>query len=329
MNATRTAEFAGVDPRSLRHWLRTALLAVPGGGERGRPFRFNFNTAVQAFAVGFLRSRRVPWRKVRSAIRRLGAYDFEAQTAAVGESALSGRELEAMAAEGAWLVTNQVDGVAVVQTSQEAAKYASPGNPPISIVMLRAHWTAMERGAQASGLPPSLNAATWGGFGFGSRASSAVVGRDVSRVWAGDLDEIARDVLGCARRVHAELGPGMAESAYGLALTEEFRFARLGFVPDWTSDVRYRGRKLEAAISADFLVADKLIVELKVVERIRPLHEAEARNIVRHTGLPVMLINFDVEDVAQGVRTFMSDARQGDGPEKIEPVRRPEESDVP
>ena len=89
------------------------------------------------------------------------------------------------------------------------------------------------------------------------------------------FDEISNKVIGCAIEVHRSLGPGLLESTYEQCLAREMDFSGIAFKLQSPLPVEYKGIKLDCGYRVDMLIEDKLIVELKSVEKTLPIHEAQ------------------------------------------------------
>jgi GxxExxY protein len=121
-----------------------------------------------------------------------------------------------------------------------------------------------------------------------------------------DYDELSGKVIGCAIEVHRHLGPGLLESAYERCLSFELLANNLHHSVQKALPIKYKNVPLDCDYRIDLLVEDKLIVELKSVERILPIHEAQILTYMRladiHTGL---LINFNVPLLKEGIKRFI------------------------
>ncbi len=116
------------------------------------------------------------------------------------------------------------------------------------------------------------------------------------------LDGITRAIIGAAIDVHRALGPGLLESAYEACLA--FEIADLGLRVDRQRPlpVRYRNIELEAGYRLDLLVEDSVVVELKAVDAVIPLHKTQLLTYLKLSGLNVgLLINFNVKVLKTGV----------------------------
>lgn len=117
---------------------------------------------------------------------------------------------------------------------------------------------------------------------------------------------ITETVIKAAMRVHSELGPGLLESAYSACLRYEFEQAEIRYEPQVPLPLRYRGVRLDAGYRLDFLVEDTVIVELKAVEAVLPLHRAQLLSYLRLSGRPVgLLLNFNVPRMALGIHRMV------------------------
>jgi GxxExxY protein len=123
------------------------------------------------------------------------------------------------------------------------------------------------------------------------------------------LDHWSEPVIGAAIEVHRTLGPGLLKSVYEVALCEELRLRKIPFERQKGVPIRYRGLILDPGFRLDLLIGDELILELKSVERIHELHEAQLLTYLRLANKPVgLLINFDVPILKRGIRRFVNNA---------------------
>lgn len=120
-----------------------------------------------------------------------------------------------------------------------------------------------------------------------------------------ELDDLAHRVIGAAIEVHRALGPGFLESTYTKAMTIELRYREIACIRESPIKLRYRGELLgEGRI--DLLVADKLIVELKAVEKLAPIHEAQVISYLKASKLSLgLLINFNVPILKDGIKRII------------------------
>jgi GxxExxY protein len=109
-------------------------------------------------------------------------------------------------------------------------------------------------------------------------------------------------VIGAALKVHNALGPGLLESAYDACLFHELKQAGLHFEHEVHLPVVYEGVQLATAFRVDYIVEKCLIVELKCVERVLPVHRAQVLSYLKLTALPLgLLLNFNVPYLRQGI----------------------------
>ena len=118
--------------------------------------------------------------------------------------------------------------------------------------------------------------------------------------------ELTRAILGSAISVHRELGPGLLESTYRKCLVEQLREDGMTVESEKLIPVRYRGRPIDASYRAHIIVESRVLPELKAVENLSPVHEAQTLTYLRHTALKIaLLINFNVPRLMEGVRRFI------------------------
>jgi len=120
-----------------------------------------------------------------------------------------------------------------------------------------------------------------------------------------DLNPLAERVIGCAMEVHRVLGPGLLESVYESALFAELRSVGIECVRQVPVAVEYKG-EIIGEHRLDLLVEDKLVVEVKAVERFDPVFEAQVLTYLRITGKRVgLLINFNARLLKEGVKRYV------------------------
>jgi GxxExxY protein len=120
-----------------------------------------------------------------------------------------------------------------------------------------------------------------------------------------ELDELARNVIAAALEVHKRLGAGLDESLYRNALCVELRLRSIQFATELPITVTYKGETIGTK-RLDLLVAGRLIVELKSVEQLTPLHKAQVLTYLRITGLKLaLLINFNSILLKDGLKRII------------------------
>ncbi len=114
--------------------------------------------------------------------------------------------------------------------------------------------------------------------------------------------ELSDQVIGAAIEVHPQLGPGLLESAYQACLAHELSLRGILFVSQLDLPLTYKGVQLDVGYRIDLLVDDKVIVELKAVEKVLPIHEAQLLTYLRLLRKPVgLLLNFSVPVLKDGI----------------------------
>ncbi len=120
-------------------------------------------------------------------------------------------------------------------------------------------------------------------------------------------NEIGEILLGCAIKVHTALGPGLLESTYEACLIHELAKAGLKADRQVALPVVYDGVQLDAGYRIDVLVASLVVVELKVAERILPLHSAQLLSYLKLSGKRLgYLLNFNVVHMRQGIKRVVN-----------------------
>ena len=114
-------------------------------------------------------------------------------------------------------------------------------------------------------------------------------------------EELTEKVIGAAVEVHRALGPGLLESAYEECLCREFNLRGLAFQRQVPLPVEYKGVKLDCGYRLDLVVQEAVVLELKCVEHILPVHEAQLLTYLKLTGIHVgIIINFNVATLVRG-----------------------------
>lgn len=110
-------------------------------------------------------------------------------------------------------------------------------------------------------------------------------------------------IIGACIEIHKALGPGLLESAYEECLCHELSICGFDFLRQVPLPVTYKGIKLDCGYRVDLLVADQVIVELKAVENLLPIHEAQLLTYLKLMKIPYgLLINFNVSILKNGVK---------------------------
>ncbi len=117
---------------------------------------------------------------------------------------------------------------------------------------------------------------------------------------------LTSQIIGAAIEVHRKLGPGLLESAYRVCLATEFSIRSLSFEREKPLRIQYGGVRLDCAYRMDFVIAGKVVLELKAVEAILQIHEAQLLTYLKLSGLRVgLLINFNVAVLKDGIRRLI------------------------
>jgi GxxExxY protein len=120
-------------------------------------------------------------------------------------------------------------------------------------------------------------------------------------------NEASFRVIGAAMKVHSALGAGILESAYDKALRHELAEIGLRFQHQVSLPIRYADQLLPGAYRVDFIVEQCLILELKCVERVMPVHRAQLLSYLRLTGHPLgLLLNFNVPHLRDGIHRIIN-----------------------
>jgi GxxExxY protein len=120
------------------------------------------------------------------------------------------------------------------------------------------------------------------------------------------INEITAAIIGAAIEVHKALGPGLLESAYEECLCRELTLRQIPFERQRQLPLEYKGVQLDCGYRLDLLVADAVVVEVKSVETLLPIHEAQLLTYMRLGGWKVgLLINFNVPLLKRGIKRMV------------------------
>jgi GxxExxY protein len=123
-----------------------------------------------------------------------------------------------------------------------------------------------------------------------------------------ELHKLTEAIIGAAIAVHRELGPGLLESAYETCLAFELADRGLSVERQKELPVRYRGIQMDCGYRLDLLVQGQVIVELKAVEKLLPMHEAQLLSYLKLSGCKVgLLLNFNVRILKDGLKRLVHD----------------------
>ena len=119
------------------------------------------------------------------------------------------------------------------------------------------------------------------------------------------IEELAAQIVDSLIEVHREKGPGLLESAYEMCLCREFSLRGIPFEPQKPMPVFYKGASMDCGYRLDLLVADTIVLELKAVADLLPIHEAQLLTYLRLADKPLgFLINFNVRRMKDGLHRF-------------------------
>jgi GxxExxY protein len=140
---------------------------------------------------------------------------------------------------------------------------------------------------------------------------------------------ITHAIIGAAIEIHRELGPGLLEAVYEECLAKEFDLRQMAYERQKPIPLVYKDLKLECGYRLDFLVASRVVVELKSIETIAPIHESVILTYLRLSETPLgLLINFNVPVLKDGIRRYVWHYEEKDNAEALShaEIRREERS---
>ena len=118
--------------------------------------------------------------------------------------------------------------------------------------------------------------------------------------------DVTRQVLRCGIEVHRELGPGLLENAYRAGLVHELKKHGLRFVQEASIPLLYKGAEIDCGYRADLIVEDAVLVELKAVERLLPIHDAQVLTYLKVAKLRIgLILNFNAARLKNGIRRLV------------------------
>ena len=121
-----------------------------------------------------------------------------------------------------------------------------------------------------------------------------------------EFDELSQRVIGCAIEVHRTLGPGLLESTYRQCLACELSDGGIPFQMEVPLPVHYKNMLLDCGYRIDLLVSGDLIVEIKCIETLLPIHHAQILTYMKLAKIPIgLLINFNVTKLQNGIKRFV------------------------
>jgi len=121
-----------------------------------------------------------------------------------------------------------------------------------------------------------------------------------------EKDPLTHAVIGAAIEVHREMGPGLLESIYQKCMVEELRLRGMSFQAQARIPLIYKGKHLDDDLIMDFFFPNQLVLELKAVEKLLPVHEAQLLTYLRLTKTHVgLLVNFNVPVLKDGIKRMV------------------------
>jgi len=125
------------------------------------------------------------------------------------------------------------------------------------------------------------------------------------------VNDLTRIIIGAAIEVHRHLGPGLLESAYHLCLSRELQIHGIPYKYKWPIPLEYKGLRLKKTYNIDLLVDDAVIVEVKSIAELAPIHEAQLLTYMRLGGWKVgLLLNFNEVVLKRGIRRRVLDLEE-------------------
>ncbi len=123
------------------------------------------------------------------------------------------------------------------------------------------------------------------------------------------LKDLIYQVNGCAIEVHKHLGPGLLESVYNSCLKKELTIRGFDFQTELIIPINYKGLEVEAGLRCDLFVEKTLVVELKSVEKVLPIHEAQLLTYMKLLEVPIgLIINFNVTHIfKEGQKSYVNE----------------------
>ena len=121
-----------------------------------------------------------------------------------------------------------------------------------------------------------------------------------------DRDPLTEKIIGAAIEVHRTLGPGLLESAYEECLCRELKALGLEFQRQMILPIVYKGQKIQPGFRADVIVEERVLIELKAVTALLPVHEAQVLTYLKLSGIETgLLMNFNAMPLKNGIKRFV------------------------
>ncbi len=120
-------------------------------------------------------------------------------------------------------------------------------------------------------------------------------------------EELTKSIIGAAIEVHKILGPGLLESAYRECLARELSLMNIPFEKELNLPILYKGVSLDCGYRMDFMIERSIVVELKAIDEILPVHKAQLLTYLKLTGMKTgLLINFNVPILIKGITRMVN-----------------------
>ena len=122
-----------------------------------------------------------------------------------------------------------------------------------------------------------------------------------------EVEKLATLAVDAAFAVHSELGPGLLESAYHACFTHELELRGVRYQKELSVPLTYKGKRIEVGFRADVVIEQKLLIELKAVEQVLPIHKAQVITYLKLMYFPLgMLINFNEVLIKHGIQRVLN-----------------------
>jgi GxxExxY protein len=120
------------------------------------------------------------------------------------------------------------------------------------------------------------------------------------------FEELSHQVIGCAIEVHRALGPGLLESTYQRCLSRELELNQIEHICEAPLKVEYKGIRLDCGYRVDIQIGNELILELKSVQKIDPIHEAQILTYLKLSGIKTgLILDFNVTQLKEGMKRYV------------------------
>ena len=122
-----------------------------------------------------------------------------------------------------------------------------------------------------------------------------------------EIEKLATLTVDAAFAVHSELGPGLLESAYQACFSRELELRGVGYQKELPVPLTYKGKRIEVGFRADVVLEQKLLIELKAVEQLLPIHKAQVITYLKLMNFPLgLLINFNEILIRDGIQRVLN-----------------------